>query len=239
MESCTSQPASHSFWPLEDFRPRVLSRVEAIHISTLDRTLLPALAEAVLTVAAPSAASAQTHLPPLMVESLTPMVVEPLPPGLRFSSGGSYLSEALLPAAKRAKVSTVTVPSQRDRRTMSRRRGQRGSVRAVGEKYIGRYWTDVPGSTKRVRKAVEIGSIDEMTKSEAKRWLADYIEEQGVNSAAHLARSQSSAVTFGDAAELWRQRQLIACGKPSSRSSMGCELRKHVVPLAKSQSNPE
>jgi integrase len=116
---------------------------------------------------------------------------------------------------------------------MSRRRGQRGGTQVVGEKYIGRYWADVPGSTKRVRKAVEIGSIHKMTLSEAQRWLANHIEEQGVNSEAHLARSQSSAVTFGDAAELWRQRQLIACGKPSSQSSMGCELRKHVVPLLK------
>ena len=79
----------------------------------------------------------------------------------------------------------------------------------------------------------EIGSIHEMTRSEAKRWLSGYIDEQGVNSSAHLARSQSPNVSFGDAAELWRQRQLIACGKPSSRSSMGCELRKHVVPLLK------
>lgn len=146
-------------------------------------------------------------------------------------AGESYAS--LLSNIKTDIVSEVTVPSQRDRRLMSRRRGQRGSVRVVGEKYVGRYWADVPGSTKRVRKAVEIGAIDKMTMSEAKRWLANYIEEQGVNSEAHLARSQSSAVTFGDAAELWRQRQLIACGKPSSQSSMGCELRKHVVPLLK------
>ena len=92
---------------------------------------------------------------------------------------------------------------------MSRRRGQRGSVRVVGEKYIGRYWADVPGSSKRARKAVEIGSIHEMTRSEAKRWLANYIEERGINSAAHLARSQSLVATFGEAAELWWQRQLI------------------------------
>jgi hypothetical protein len=32
---------------------------------------------------------------------------------------------------------------------------------------------------------------------------------------------------------LWRNRQLIGCGKASSQSSMGCELRKHVVPLLK------
>ena len=117
---------------------------------------------------------------------------------------------------------------------MSRRRGQKGYVRVVGEKYVGRYWVDVPGSSKRVRKAVEIGNIREMTHSEAKRRLAAYIEEKGINSPAHLARSQLPiAITFGDAAELWRQRQLMACGKSSSQSSMGCELRKHVLPLLK------
>ncbi len=142
-----------------------------------------------------------------------------------------FASETLLQNTKTANVCAVTVPHQRDRRAMSRRRGQRGTPNVVGEKYIGRYWADVPGSTRRVRKAVVIGSIHEMTRSEAQRWLSNFIEEQGVNSEAHLARSQSSAVTFGDAAELWRQRQLIACGKPSSQSSMGCELRKHVLPL--------
>jgi hypothetical protein len=158
-----------------------------------------------------------------------------LPPfcGLRLPADGWLPSDILQLNAKAAKVSTVAVPGQRDRRAMSRRRGQRGSVRVVGEKYIGRYWADVPGSSKRARKAVEIGSIHEMTQSEAKRWLANYIEEQGINSPAHLARSQSSIVSFGDAAKLWWQRQLIGCGKPSSQSSMGCELRKHVVPLLK------
>jgi integrase len=158
-----------------------------------------------------------------------------LPPscGLQLPADGLVPSEILRPAVKAAKVSMVAVPGQRDRRTMSRRRGQRGSTRVVGEKYIGRYWADVPGSTKRVRKAVEIGSIHEMTRSEAKRWLANCIEEQGINSSAHLSRSQSPVVSFGDAAQLWWQRQLIACGKPSSQSSMGCELRKHVVPLLK------
>jgi integrase len=152
---------------------------------------------------------------------------------LRLPADRLVPSEILRPAGKAAKVSTVAVPGQRDRRTMSRRRGQRGSTRVVGEKYIGRYWADVPGSSKRVRKAVEIGSIHEMTRSEAKRWLANYIEERGINGAAHLARSQSLIATFGEAAELWWQRQLIGCGKSSSNSSMGCELRKHVLPLLK------
>jgi integrase len=147
--------------------------------------------------------------------------------------GTAFDQTTLPPDAKRANLCPVTVPSQRDGRNMSRRRGQRGAVRVVGEKYVGRFLVDVPGSIVRVKKAVQIGSIHEMTESEAKRWLAHYIEEQGVNGEAHLARSRSSSVTFGDAAELWRQRQLIACGKRSSQSSMGCELRNHVVPLLK------
>jgi integrase len=147
------------------------------------------------------------------------------------ASANPCVSPTLLSNTKTANVFSVTVPRQRDGRAMSRRRGQKGSVRVVGEKYIGRFWADSPGSTKRVRKAVEIGYVDARTKSEAKRWLANFIEAQGVNSEAHLARSQSSLVTFGDAAELWRTRQLIACGKSSSQSSMGCELRRHVLPL--------
>jgi integrase len=164
--------------------------------------------------------------------ALTKEKAKPQPASPPVSQSSSQAGKLLL-VGKHSSLCPVAVPSQRDGRTMSRRRGQRGSVRVVGEKYIGRYWADVPGSTKRVKKAVEIGSIHKMTKSEAKRWVANYIEEQGVNSAAHLARSQTSAVTFADAAELWRQRQLIACGKPSSQSSMGCELRKHVIPLLK------
>ena len=150
--------------------------------------------------------------------------------------GGIEKSEPLVGlqlSSSRDSISSGKVTGQRDRRIMSRRRGQKGSVKAVGKKYVGRYWADVPGSTKRLRKAVEIGITCEMTRSEARRWLANYIEEQGVNSPAHLARSQSPTVGFGDAAELWRKRQLIACGKPSSKSSMGCELRKHVLPLLK------
>ena len=122
--------------------------------------------------------------------------------------GGIEKSEPLVGlqlSSSRDSISSGKVTGQRDRRIMSRRRGQKGSVKAVGKKYVGRYWADVPGSTKRVRKAVEIGITCEMTRSEARRWLANYIEEQGVNSPAHLARSQSPTVGFGDAAELWAE----------------------------------
>ncbi len=154
-----------------------------------------------------------------------------LPSGLGSHSCGTALTETLLPNAKPAKVSTVTVPTQRDRRCMSRRSGQSGSVTIVGQNYVGRYWADKPGSTKRVRKALTISSIHEMTKPQAERWLAKFIEEQGINDALHLERSRTPVLTFGQAAAAWRDHHLIATKKPSSRRSMGSELRNHILPL--------
>lgn len=113
---------------------------------------------------------------------------------------------------------------------MSRRSGQRGSVTIVGQNYIGRYWADKSGSTKRVRKAVTIGAIHEMTQPQAERWLAKFIEEQGINDAMHLERSRTPVLTFGQAASAWKDH-LIANKKPSSRRSMCCELRNHILPF--------
>jgi integrase len=155
---------------------------------------------------------------------------EPSHTKLQSPPDGRATHQTLLASPKPVKVSTVTVPSQRDGRSMNRRPGQRGTVNAVSGNHVGRYWADEPGSTKRVRRAVILGSLKEMTKSQAARKLIEHIEREGVNSPAHLARSQSLIATFGQAAELWRVRQLEGCGKSSSKSSMGCELRKHILP---------
>ncbi len=114
---------------------------------------------------------------------------------------------------------------------MNRRPGQRGTVYVVGEKYVGRYRVDVPGKTKRKRLTVEIGSIHEMTRPQAERWLAQFIERQGINSAAHLEHSRTPIVSFGQAATAWKERHLNANKKPSSQRSMSCELRNHILPL--------
>jgi len=177
--------------------------------------------------------SVKPNLSLIAVESLAPAVTASAPHGLPFSKRGVLVAGRLFPSNLRATVCAVKVPSQRDRRSMNRRPGQRGTVNAVGENYVGRYWADELGSTRRVRNAVIIGRLKEMTKTQAAKKLVEHIEQEGVNSPAHLARSQSLIATFGDAAELWRQRQLIGCGKASSKSSMGCELRKHVLPPLK------
>lgn len=116
---------------------------------------------------------------------------------------------------------------------MSRRSGQSGSVYRKGSKYIGRYRVDVPGQNKRVRRTVIIGNISQITKPQAERWLAKFVEGQGINDARYLARSQSPVLTFGLAARGWLDRHLIVNKKRSSQRSMSCELNKHVLPHLK------
>ncbi len=87
---------------------------------------------------------------------------------------------------------------------MSRRSGQGGSVCIRGKKYIGRYRVDVPGQNKRVRRTVIIGNIGQITQPQAERWLANFVEREGINEAGHLARSQAPVLTFGSSACAWK-----------------------------------
>lgn len=116
---------------------------------------------------------------------------------------------------------------------MSRRSGQSGSVYVKGSQYIGRYRTDVPGQNKRVRRTVIIGNIQQFTRPQAERWLSKFIEDEGINDASHLARSQSPVITFGLAARGWKDHHLIVNKKRSSQRSMSCELNKHILPHLK------
>jgi hypothetical protein len=130
-------------------------------------------------------------------------------------------------------VKTVMVPNQRDRRSMSRRSGQNGSVYVKDPQYIGRYRVDVPGQNKRVRRTVVIGNIDQFTRPQAERWLSKFIKDEGINDASHLARSQSPVITFGLAARGWKDHHLLVNKKRSSQRSMTCELNKHILPHLK------
>jgi hypothetical protein len=141
-----------------------------------------------------------------------------------------YTQQAATVSAGAPDRAPQAVPSQRDRRSTSRRRGQRPRCRVVGEKYVGRYRIDVPGSTKQVKKAVIIGSIHEMTKPEADVKLLELIQREGVNTAKHLERSRRPAITFGDAARSWRDNHLSVNKKPASKKSTESELRNHVLP---------
>lgn len=116
---------------------------------------------------------------------------------------------------------------------MSRRSGQSGSVYVKGSQYVGRYRADVPGQNKRVRRTVIIGNIQQFTRPQAERWLSKFIEDEGINDASHLARSQSPVITFGLAARGWKDHHLIVNKKRSSQRSMSCELNKHILPHLK------
>jgi integrase len=115
---------------------------------------------------------------------------------------------------------------------MSRRSGQGGAVYRIGENFVGRYRVDVPGSTKRVKKSVILGSSREITEPQAYRKLAVLIESLGVNTPAHLARSQSPVFTFGNAAQNWLLTHLSE-KKPSAQRSMRSELNRNILPLLK------
>jgi hypothetical protein len=52
---------------------------------------------------------------------------------------------------------------------MSRTTGQDGSVEVKNGMWRGSYLVDVPGQFERVKRAVVLGSVKEMTKSEARR----------------------------------------------------------------------
>lgn len=71
-------------------------------------------------------------------------------------------------AAKTCANIPAAVPfQQKAKRYMSKRSGQSGSVKLVGQKWYGRYWRDVPGKDKREHPLVVLGNKSEMTKPEA------------------------------------------------------------------------
>ncbi|MGA7796133.1 MAG: tyrosine-type recombinase/integrase [Candidatus Acidiferrales bacterium] len=86
---------------------------------------------------------------------------------------------------------------------MARRKGQRGCVERKGNLYWGKYYADEPGLNYRPQKRVCIGSVDAMTKTEAKRRLPKILEALGVNTREYLERSFEPVVTFTQQADKW------------------------------------
>jgi integrase len=72
--------------------------------------------------------------------------------------------------------------------------------------------------------------MGQITQPQAERWLANFVEREGINEAGHLARSQAPVLTFGSSACAWKDHHLLVNKKRSSQRSMSCELNKHVLP---------
>ena len=113
---------------------------------------------------------------------------------------------------------------------MSRRSGQTGSLKLVGQKWYGRYWRDVPGKEKREHPLVVLGEKSSMTKPEAYRKLMAIIEAEGVNTPQHLARALKPAVTFNTIADAWEAKRLPLLHN-SSQFITPSRLRIHVRPF--------
>jgi integrase len=126
---------------------------------------------------------------------------------------------------------------QTGRKYMSKRSGQTGSVILRYGRWVGRYYVDVPEQSKRMRIAVVLGMKSELNKTQAKLKLLGIITEAGVNTPAHLDRSQKPLVTFADIADAWEAKRLPEL-KESSRYTAPRLLVKYLRPFFE-QMTPE
>jgi integrase len=109
---------------------------------------------------------------------------------------------------------------------MSRRSGQDGSVEARRGMSRGRYLVDVPGKFERVKRAVLLGSVREMTRSEARRKLREIIADTGINSRDYKI---PSVETFAKRVERWELTYVVRM-KPSNQATMRYHLKCYLLP---------
>src|SRR5215472_15799806 len=91
-------------------------------------------------------------------------------------------------------------------KSMSRRRGQNGTVEERNGAWRGRYLIDVPGQTQRQKRSVVLGFVKDMTKSEAKRRLKEVIRKEGIDLPTYVIPSTE---TFSQKAERWMRTTVV------------------------------
>jgi len=162
-----------------------------VHIST---TLTASLG-AVLTVAALLPPSAQIYLPPITVEPLT-SVGGPLPTLLQFPTGDTKVP--------------IATPRKRHKRgkSMSRRRGQTGSININGNWWTVRFWMDKPGQEDRIymrEKICPTSGPGLLTASARERKAKEIIAASGADKEDTLKEVVASVLgtTFDQQSETW------------------------------------
>ena len=90
----------------------------------------------------------------------------------------------------------------------------------------GRYLADVPGQAARVKRAVILGLVGEMTKSEARRKLVHIIQSEGLNAPHYRIPSTEM---FCERVKAWRVSYLARL-KPSTQKQMDWQVRKYLLP---------
>lgn len=109
---------------------------------------------------------------------------------------------------------------------MSRRIGQNGSIEVRNGMYRGRYLVDLPGQERRVNKAVVLGSVLDMTKSEARRKLKSIIAEEGLNDTSYVI---PSGELIEKRVTRWRQNYLSR-QKPSTQHTTDYHINRYLLP---------
>jgi integrase len=126
--------------------------------------------------------------------------------GLQFPAADletSRISAQLHFSATDIKVPSAIPPKRRKRgRSMSRRRGQKGSISINGNWWTVRFWKDVPGQAERVymrEKICPISGPELLTASERKRKAKEIIAASGADEPETLQQSivSVSSPTFG------------------------------------------
>ena len=126
-------------------------------------------------------------------------------------------------------VPAATPFRQKGRKYMSKRSGQKGQVFLRNQRWVGRFYVDVPGDSRRKRRALVLGTKKELTRSEAKHKLMDVLMQEGVNTPTHLERSLKPPTTFADVADGWEQKRLPQL-KESSRYTAPKLIAKYLRP---------
>ena len=129
-----------------------------------------------------------------------------------------------------ATVLAATPFRQKGRKYMSKRSGQTGQVFLRNDRWVGRFYVDVPEASKRKRRALVLGMKGELNRSEAKWKLLDIIMQQGVNTPTHLERSLRPPTTFADVADAWELKRLPLL-KESSRYVTPKLIAKYLRPF--------
>jgi integrase len=188
----------------------------------LDGALPPAIAGAVLTVAALSAADTQTspNSPVISVEALT-SAAERLPTVPQFPSGLMPISErGILPCATSSPPSTEVRP-------VPRRRFQKGRVYRRGKKWVGSYRDNEvnPQTGERMRRTV---TFDESVTSEraARRELQTYLDRVNLDPPS----PRRGGRTVSELIEEWKET-IAPNRKDGGLRATLSHIRAHILPL--------
>ncbi|MGA8023915.1 MAG: site-specific integrase [Candidatus Acidiferrales bacterium] len=135
--------------------------------------------------------------------------------------------EAGLPETSSGGIVRAAAVSTRHKRgkQMSRRKGQNPKLEVRNGMYTFRYRKDVPGVEDRKQVRGVIGSIKQMTKSEAERRIKEFMVEQQINTG---AAKIPSVLTFADTVKHYRDVFAPRMLRASTFSVADGHLKRHL-----------